>query len=280
MAGFLSGSIFTESLLSEAKDIFSEKELPELSSVATCKLAFKDLYCTYKDNVKSWWEIRSLESYIAHKIVPRGLRISITPATRINSPRLLARWEEELTKSSLNLMELLLEEERVFFEKSSCRLRELIEAALKFKTDTDFAQRETALQTSVEKFQNLIKERKHRQFTKDLREFKENRAYELGNNQTVALSESDVSSSEVEASDSETNNPRVTYPNRGRAGRRGRGYRWQGWPKQRGRGGGGFPSYTPSSSGQSSCPTPTQPNFLERGPTPYQLRDRPKTTGN
>lgn len=57
-------------------------------------------------------------------------------------------------------------------------LKSLTKEALKFKTETDFSRRENLLQTSVDTFYAIIKERKHKQFLRDLKELKEKRAFD------------------------------------------------------------------------------------------------------
>lgn len=74
-------------------------------------------------------------------------------------------------------MQILLEEEQRPYEESSNKLKELTETALKFKTDPDSTRRETSLQTSIECFYTTLKDRKHKQFLRDLNEFREKRAY-------------------------------------------------------------------------------------------------------
>lgn len=74
-------------------------------------------------------------------------------------------------------MQIMLEKEQRLYEESSTRLKELAENALKLKTDPDFARRESSLHTSVECFYTTLKDRKHKQFLRDLQEFREKRAY-------------------------------------------------------------------------------------------------------
>ncbi|XP_044142548.1 uncharacterized protein LOC122932281 isoform X2 [Bufo gargarizans] len=295
MATFLTGTIFTDDLINEARDVFSDRGVPALDQSASGKQVFSDLYTYYKDNIKSWWEIKSLESYLEQKIVPRGLRIRIRPADRISSPGFLVRWEDTLTHNSLSLMKLLLDEERLLFESTSKKLREKIDTALKLKEDPEFARREASLQSAVVRFQTLIKERKHRQFVRDLGDFRENRAYIATQSQ---VSESEPSSSDVDTSDTESRpKPRYVPSNRGRPdSRRQGGRRWSGQSGYRGRGGGyrgqGYqhplPVYQPppstgsSQNHQSQQPPPSaasaasssSSSFLEKGVIPYSLRNR------
>lgn len=114
---------------------FSDSELEGGSESTRLKTVYKQWYTAYHDNIKSWWEVQSLEKYIKSRIVPKGLRISITPATRSRSTTLLNSWKKELTDSSIRPMHILLEEEKKILETSSKRLKELIDQTLKSKSN-------------------------------------------------------------------------------------------------------------------------------------------------
>lgn len=195
----------TERWLSDAEEVFSEKEYSHThTNTPTISGVFKDLNNQYKSKIKSWWETKGLESYIKHHIVPKGLRITILPALRSRSTDLMKKWEEEATASSLRLMKLLLAEEKLTLEKTSAQLKSTIEEALKLKSEADFQKKETELQSNIEKYTALLKERKHLQFVRDLTEFRENRAYTfLYTNPRPKPNQSDISSSDADYSDSD-----------------------------------------------------------------------------
>lgn len=95
----------------------------------------------------------------------------------------------------MRLMNILMEEEKKLFSKSS-------DKALKLKTEADFSRRENLLQTSVDRFYMTIKERKHKQLLRDLRDFKEKRAFDYLHSENKTGVQ--VSSSDIESSDSES----------------------------------------------------------------------------
>lgn len=131
------------------------------------KKILKNLYTCYRDNIKSWWEVQSLENYIKANIVPKRLKINILPAPRTRTAQLLEIWEKELTNSLVRLMQILLEKENINLGITSKNLRGLIDQALKFNNDAEFARKEQNLQSNIEKFQNTLKDRKHKQYKKD-----------------------------------------------------------------------------------------------------------------
>lgn len=230
---FLSEPLETDRWNLEVEEVFSDKEYTPTSTIApSIKNIFKELNDRYKERIKSWWEVRSIENYIKHKIVPRGLRISILPAQRIRTPNLMKKWEQEVTESSLRLMTLLLAEEQENLEIKNKKLKETTELALTLKSDSEFIKLETDLQKNIDRFTTALKERKHKQFVKDLTEFRENRAYLFISNKPVQRGQdSDISSTDTDISDTERRNISNRSPYRTRFGGR-----WMQNPNQRGQG--------------------------------------------
>lgn len=77
--------------------------------MATLKSFFNELYGVYKSNLKSWWEVKALENHIKYKILPKGIRINLTPSIKTRLPQLFEKWEKESISSSLKFMRILLE---------------------------------------------------------------------------------------------------------------------------------------------------------------------------
>lgn len=96
MAGFLSTGQNTDHWLTEAQEVFSKKAFTQQRYTPSSGVAFRKLTQTYKDQIAAWWELQCLENYIKHKIVPRGLRINLTPAAKLTSPDFRKKWEQEL----------------------------------------------------------------------------------------------------------------------------------------------------------------------------------------
>lgn len=267
---FLTDTLDTEKWTTEAEEVFSDKEYSHTTTTApSLNSVFKELLIRYKLNIKSWWEVKSFESYIKNKIVPKGLRIPIQPAPRSRTPALMKRWEQEATNSSLRFMLILLEEEKITCENSAKKLKETTDIALKLKGEPDFNKKEAELQTTIEKFTATLKERKHFQFVRDFSEFKENRAYTfLNTNTRRGGADSDISSSDT---DTEGGRRRTPYTRQSPINTR---YRTRGgWNGNRGKNNQKYRSNTdlrqeqPSSSYSSSVQQATvDPSFLERAP--------------
>ncbi|XP_075719837.1 uncharacterized protein LOC142760524 [Rhinoderma darwinii] len=158
MAAFALSDLSTEVCMSEAKSIFSECELVHTTQGASLKSTFKNLTRLHKDYTRSWWEIQSLENYLKNKIVPRGLRVPIVPASRLKTSNIKERWEQEITGSSLRFMQILVEEEIIQFDHISVELKKEIEIVKTLVDTPGFDKKDKILQQSLERFTNNLKE--------------------------------------------------------------------------------------------------------------------------
>ncbi|XP_044160840.1 uncharacterized protein LOC122945737 [Bufo gargarizans] len=229
MAGFLAAGICSDKWDEEARVVFSEADLPPTNRALSITGSFKLLTKIYKDQVRGWWEIQTLETYIQHQIVPRGMRIPFLPSNRIQSPEFRKKWEKEAVESSLRLMALLLEEEKALHTKNTTLLQEQIAEVSKFSSNSEFTRKEVFLQQTVERFTAQLKERKHSQFLRDKADFKEGRILDFATKTARTLEvETEPSSSEGETELEGTSYQNSQYPifqpsNKGSRGRGGRG---------------------------------------------------------
>lgn len=113
----------------------------------------------------------------------------------------MKKWEQEVTNSSLRLMNILLEEEKIYLEKTNTKLKETIERAHTLRGEIDFNKKELELQNQIDRFTCLLKERKHQQFIKDLAYTL--LAYTLLNRTQQRGLDLEISSSDTELTDSE-----------------------------------------------------------------------------
>lgn len=177
MESFLSKRPDLESFIAQAAHVFSTENLP-LQQV-DANSAFRNLQKTYNQYIKSWWEITSLETYIQQKIAYRGLRINLNPNSHTDNTEFIQGWQQILTESSLKLLDYLLVWERKHFQIINAQLEKEINEIQVFRPTTDFINFEARLQQQVESFQAEIRERKHRKFVRDKRDFDTNQVYNV-----------------------------------------------------------------------------------------------------
>ncbi|KAM4034769.1 LOW QUALITY PROTEIN: uncharacterized protein ACNLHF_021459 [Anomaloglossus baeobatrachus] len=190
----------------EAKDVFSERTYVQKKYTPTLNGAFRELTKIYKNRTASWWEVQSLEVYLHDKIVPRHLRISLQPGYRYRGQELAAKWEKEATESSLRLMALLLDEEKKNLADIEVALKEQIDITNTFSRETEFSRKEKILQSTIEKYQYHLKDKKHKFYNRDLQDFRENKIYNFALPRYFKPSETECSTTDTDISDSEGRN--------------------------------------------------------------------------
>lgn len=179
MAGFLSQQQNTEHLRAEANSVFSNSSLPH--NISDIHVLFKNLNQTYKQHLRSWWEIASLDTYILQQIVYRGLRIPLSPKTYSDDHEFVKGWEKILTESSIKRMTFLSEYEKQTFVKINQKLEQEIKEVQNFSTHPEFAQLEQRLQKNFEILKSEIKERKQRKYLRDRTDFDQDKVYQWRN---------------------------------------------------------------------------------------------------
>lgn len=149
-------------------------------------------------------------------------------------------------------MKILLDEEKANLVTLENKLKEQIETVKKFQTEAEYPQKEKQLQSVIERHQYQIKKRKHRQFKRDLADFKDYKVYcTVSGHQPRKDPESEVSSTETDFSDTERYQPSRGQRSRAK-GRRG-----------------GYRNNNPRGQGK----------FFLENPHPYSLRDRNPNPG-
>lgn len=74
-----------------------------------------------------------MENYIEARMVPKGLRVTLSPASRSRSESLLKMWKKELTESTLRFMQISLQKEKGILDLTSRKSKQKIDQALKLR---------------------------------------------------------------------------------------------------------------------------------------------------
>lgn len=251
MAGFLAQKINIEGLTAEAYQVFSS--INNTLDQSDINLSFTKLHKSYRQYIRSWWEIASYETYIQQGLVYRGLRIPLRPGVHLDNQEFIQGWDNLLTESSLKLIKLLLEFEKKQIAVIGEELEQNLKDIQQFNSHPQFQALEARLQNNIETLKSEIKTRKHKKFLRDYKDFETKQIYTWKQFQSrqgeplyTDISESDTSGTEEVQSEYSRHNYR-------RQGNRGRGQR--GGRKQKGRG--KTPREQPNTQGQVwGHPTP------------------------
>lgn len=124
-----------------------------------------------------YWHSKFFDRYRDNNINPWGLRVQVFPNIRDPSSDFKRKWEKVLIRCSDGLMELLLEHHLHDIEEIQKELDVLSMKSNHFKTNETFESRNKDLNDHMEKFNKHLIQSKLKKFDKDLRAFKEGRAY-------------------------------------------------------------------------------------------------------
>lgn len=125
------------------------------------------------------WDILSLESYIERGIVPRGLRERVVPATHLHTEKFLTKWKEQCIKHGLEVMRLIVEEEKDQLTSLQIQIQETSEKLEPLKDNPDFERLNDFLKKEVDRTQKNLKITKHNKFKRDLDDWAKGEIFDL-----------------------------------------------------------------------------------------------------
>lgn len=136
----------------------------------------KELIDKHKTHTRIWWNIRSLEEYLKHKIIPRGLRVQIFPAWEV-SDDYKGMWETGLFQCSKIIINMLLEHDRLALEETKTQIKELETKLMVLDAETIVEPFQTKLKDLLEKYEKEIMNGKKMKFQRDKTDYEQNRAF-------------------------------------------------------------------------------------------------------
>ncbi|XP_078518141.1 uncharacterized protein LOC144782674 [Lissotriton helveticus] len=101
-----------------------------------------------KQESSKWWEATSLQDYVDKEMVPRGLRIYITPSHESLNPKMLDDWSLNSARSSKNMLDILI---KYAWEDRDVILQQLKDMDEEFGKCND--------QETIKKFKDELKNR-------------------------------------------------------------------------------------------------------------------------
>lgn len=121
----------------------------------------------------------SLETYITHRIVPRGLREKTIPAEHLHTDSFLPKWKELCINHELAVMRLIVEEENIQLKSIQEQIQESTRGLETFKDCEEFAKQNEILKKEIEKTQLNLKITKQGKFCRDPADFEKDEVFDL-----------------------------------------------------------------------------------------------------
>lgn len=113
----------------------------------------------------------SLETYISHKIVPRGLRDRTMPAEHLHTESFLPKWKKLCINHGLAVMRLIVEEEKAQLITIQAQIEERARGLEALKHFEEFIKQNDNLKKETEKTQLNLKITKKSKFKPDIADF-------------------------------------------------------------------------------------------------------------
>ncbi|OCT61647.1 hypothetical protein XELAEV_18047676mg [Xenopus laevis] len=179
MASFLSNPGYFSKWQAEAEQLF--KETIEPAKVSDSNLAMDTIFKNLKQGMikqtKLWWEVTTLDKYLGHSIVPRGLRIKLSPAEHLIKEGFLDKWHNILTNCSLNLMRLIKETEEGELGLINIEVENHLKLVQEHRENEAFTRFESELQGNIDKLASELKVRKWKKINRDRTDFATGHVY-------------------------------------------------------------------------------------------------------
>lgn len=140
------------------------------------KIQMTELEELLSKEMRLWWDLSTLKSYIDKTMIPRGLRLKKFPSIAYNDD-FKQKWEQILSECSLNLIRLIIthEEETLLVIRTKITA---LQSDVKIHAETDtFNKLDNKMQENLNKLEKIITETKQTKFLRDLQDYKTNNVY-------------------------------------------------------------------------------------------------------
>ncbi|CAH2294358.1 Hypothetical predicted protein [Pelobates cultripes] len=207
MSTFLSGVINPDPGSTDINNVFSLNPLNLLPSTDISEVFFT-IQKLYQQQIKGYWELISLKQYLDHKLVPRGLRPEISLPEKAITDEQIKEWNSILLDCSAKLMQFLVKLETNNLDTVNKNLENELANVKKFKDRSEFSLLENKLQKNLEGFKKHVREKKHKKYLRDHRDFQEGNIFRTKRSRKYYNSRNSSTSGNTDWSDSDSSSSR------------------------------------------------------------------------
>lgn len=151
----------------------------ETQDTVDLKISMTELEELLGKEMRTWWDLSTLKSYIESKMVPRGLRIKKFPSMPYND-EFKQRWESILTDCSLDLMRLITSQEELILVDVRSKITTLQDTIKNYSTLESFISLDQHMKDNLNKLEKSITDIKQSKFMRDLQDYKTDNVYMWG----------------------------------------------------------------------------------------------------
>lgn len=139
--------------------------------------ALRALAHTLEKQIRTWWDISTIEIYLREDIISRGLRWDIAPQDGLEDPTSQNEWLEFFNKCGRELQALILKRKRrkmALIEEKIKALQVELEPVMNDQSTKDF---NDTLKKKLEKIDRDTQKKKLKKFNRDMGDFTKNSIY-------------------------------------------------------------------------------------------------------
>ncbi|XP_056409872.1 uncharacterized protein LOC130335126 [Hyla sarda] len=125
---------------------------------------------------KTWWDNKTLTTYLEKNIVPRGLRLKKRPI-KTYSQGFITKWDSALLECSAKLMTYIVEEESLELASMQQEMEGLRTQLAMYKEHKDFASVEQAALEKLDSVENSIMDIKKSKFQRDILDYNKDQVF-------------------------------------------------------------------------------------------------------
>lgn len=127
--------------------------------------------------VRTWWDICSLEQYIKEKVIIRSLRWDVTPQDGLDDQGSMQEWLDFFNGVGFKLQQLVLQRKKRKMANLESRINDLQQQLDPIKDSQQIIEFNARIQKKLEKVDRETQKKKLKKYHRDLEDFKKNSIY-------------------------------------------------------------------------------------------------------
>lgn len=137
----------------------------------------KKLRHTLEKQLRVWWDIATLETYIKAKMTPRRLRWELDPNDGITDPELMEEWYSFFNGCENELLHKMIKRRRFKLKGIEASISEIKNQLIPFVNQTEYKNKEKELQESIKKYDTQIQIKKQKKYKRDTLDYQSMNVY-------------------------------------------------------------------------------------------------------
>lgn len=148
--------------------------------------------------IRTWWDIVTLDQYTSDKITPRSLRWDLGPNDGMTDQHLTDEWLTFLNQCEQKPLGIIIHRRKYKFQNIEQKIAELKELMSPFMNSVEFKEKQSKLLEAVQKIENDTKNKRLKKYTRDKKDYATNKIYKWQENTNADTEGNPVESRHVQ----------------------------------------------------------------------------------